>query len=389
MLDLDADQTPRAARDVDGCLGLHRHRDDGRRGVVRADRDDVGLPAERRRDRGPQRADPRAGRDQRRQNGAQPGEAERVEERIVPRVVAPAQQARRRGVGHLGARLAGQPEREQVGDEQGRVGDLEQRRRLGGELVQRVEGQELQAVAFEQLGVRHPFVHRSDAPSRALVAVVERCAEQGALGGAVAARAGGFAVAVPAAQQAVVDRPRVDADARELGFARERGAQPFECRAVQADDVPVQSVAEDDRVVREPRHGRGLEYIGPDASDDHAPARGTEVDRRDRPRLAHARTPDARPVAARPAVAPLPVAPFPFARGRDTPSAVTAVPRVATPRGVDEEAEAAGAAEEAGVGGVAGVGRLGRASAGGIADVIAGMRRRRPSRRECAGPWCG
>ena len=99
---------------------------------------------------------------------------------------------------------------------------------LGGQLVERVERQELQAVAaVELVGARPCACTRSTPAAGALVAVVERLAEQPA-----------------AAQQAVVDRPGVDRRCSP-GPARPRGrrAQPVERRArYSAEDVPVQPV---------------------------------------------------------------------------------------------------------------------------------------------------
>ena len=133
-----------------------------------------------------------------------------------------ADEAGGRGVGLLGAGLTGQPEGDQVGDEQSGVGEVEDRARLGGVLVERVEREELQPVALEELGVRHPFVHRRDAALGARVAVVERVAEQPAV-----------------AQQAVVDGPGVHADAaRSPGSARNASRRPFVAPRVQRRGCP-------------------------------------------------------------------------------------------------------------------------------------------------------
>ena len=154
---------------------------------------------------------------------------------------------------------------DEVGDQQRGVGELEDVAGLGGELVERVERQELQPVALEELGMRHPVVHGLHAEGRAGVAVVERVAEK-----------------APAAQQPVVDGPGVDADARDAGLGAERLAQPLHGRPVERQDVPVQPVGDLHRVVREARDRCRVERVGPDVPDDDPAAGRAEVDRRDR-----------------------------------------------------------------------------------------------------------
>ena len=101
-------------------------------------------------DVGQQGAEAVARRDERGKDAAR--DAERVDELVVPVAVEHAEQPGRRGVGLLGARLAGQPVADEVGDQQRGVGELEELAGLGGELVERVERQELQPVALEELG---------------------------------------------------------------------------------------------------------------------------------------------------------------------------------------------------------------------------------------------
>ena len=139
-------------------------------------------------------------------------------------------------VGHLGADLTGQPVGEQVGDQQQgpRRGQL-RRPRLGGELVDRVDGQLLDPghrVQVRRRDLGQHVAHHAVGPA---VPVVHRVAEQG-----------------PArAEQAVVHAPRVDARAGQLERAGRR-AQPVQHPAVQAQDVPVQRAQHPDRRVREP-----------------------------------------------------------------------------------------------------------------------------------------
>ena len=178
-----------------------------------------------------------------------------------------AQQAGRGRVRLLGARLAGEPEAEQVGDQQGGVGELEEVRRLGGELVQRVEREELQPVAGVELGVRHPLVHAVDAALGAGVAVVERVAEQ-----------------APVPEQAVVDRPRVHADAADRRARRgtpragrsSRRRRARGCSSAgRRRSAPGRSGSARPRSPRACRGRRGRH---------DPPARRAEVDRRDRVR---------------------------------------------------------------------------------------------------------
>ena len=158
VVDLDPDEAPGSARDVGRGIRLHRHRDDRRGGVVRADRGDgrARSRADRGGDVGQQGAEALAGGDERGEDAA--GDAEGPDELVVPGAVQHSEEAGGRGVGLLRAGLAGQPVADQVGDEQGGVGELEDVAGLGGELVERVEREELQPVALEELGVRHPVV---------------------------------------------------------------------------------------------------------------------------------------------------------------------------------------------------------------------------------------
>jgi hypothetical protein len=116
-------------------------------------------------------------------------QAELLGELEVPFLRGDIEQASRRRVGALGDLLAGEEPREEVGHEQHRVGRIGHAL-LAGELVERVERQELQAVAAVQLFEARHVVHGLDAGGGALVAVVEGRAEHAV-----------------AAQQRVVDGP--------------------------------------------------------------------------------------------------------------------------------------------------------------------------------------
>jgi hypothetical protein len=170
-----------------------------------------------------------------------------------------AEQSRGRGVRALGNADAGDPVRDEVGDEQGGLGLG--RAVIRGELVQRGERQELQAVAGVQLGERHSCVHHVDAAGAAFVAVVERLGPQRV-----------------ALQQPVVDRPGVDADALDRGLAAHRLGEAVEDVLHERLEVPVQAVLAPHGPVREPCHLLEFEQIRSDAADHDAPARGAEID---------------------------------------------------------------------------------------------------------------
>jgi hypothetical protein len=235
----------------------HRHTDHGRRGVVRPD-GKHGHPAEPRGRGGlaAHDADLVAGVDEGRQ---QPGRHTDAARELEIPLAAEPEEPRRRGVRALGDLGAREPEREQVGNEQGPVGDLDRpaRRDLGRELIDGVERQVLQAVSGVELGERDARVQRLGRPRVPLVAVVERHPEHRA-----------------APQQRVVDGPRVDADRGDLVDLTE----PGEHAAVELDDVPVQSVGERDGPVREPRDLPHPHLALADLAENH-PARGRpEVD---------------------------------------------------------------------------------------------------------------
>ena len=112
-----ADERPRPARHVREAAMRRGHRDDGRGGVVRADRRDDRRPGESdcRAHLGSERAADRAGRLDRRKQAC--GDVDRVEQRGGPVARADVDEAGRRRVRVLGAQLAGEPEREEVGEQ--------------------------------------------------------------------------------------------------------------------------------------------------------------------------------------------------------------------------------------------------------------------------------
>ena len=212
MLQLDADESPRAARDVGGRLGPHRHGDDGGGGVVRSDRDDLdAVPGpELGRDGRAEAANRLAGTHERANTDA--GRPSLLDELVVPFAGLHAEEPGRRRIRALGEPCARELEPHEIGHEQEGVGDVEASARVGQfgrELVERVERKELQAVAAVELVERRDRVHRLDATPVALVAVVERLGEHAV-----------------AAQERVVDGPGVHADRRDAGSRRNASARP-------------------------------------------------------------------------------------------------------------------------------------------------------------------
>ena len=108
--ELEADERPRAAGDVGEAVGRGGDADDGRGGVVRADRRTTGgaRPAVARRAPRPVARAAAAGRP-----GCRAGRAARLDHCRG----AGVEQAGRRRVGQLGAQLAGEPVGEQVGEQ--------------------------------------------------------------------------------------------------------------------------------------------------------------------------------------------------------------------------------------------------------------------------------
>ena len=206
------------------------------------------------------------------------GEERRVEAEAdhqlgVPGAGGDVEQPGGGGVGALGDVVAGQGGSDQVGDQQDRVG-LGQAA-VGGELVERVEGQVLQAVApvellrADQVGDGGRTLRRPP-----LVAVVERLPEEPAV-----------------AQPAVVDGPGVDADRGERPLGVRRG-QAGDRVVDQRRDVPVQAVLGAHRFVGEPRGGGQPQRVGTHLADHHPAAGGAQVDGREPHRRNAAATPE-------------------------------------------------------------------------------------------------
>ena len=265
---LDADERPRPARDVGEARPAGRDRDDRRRGVVRADvghgrpRREAGLLGDLVADRSEQRARPA----QRREEA--PVVAQRLDQVPRPLPRRRVEQPGRRGVRLLGGGLAGQPVAEQVRDEEHRPGPGE-RLRAGerGQLVERVERQELDAGPLVEARLAGPLVDEVGAGRVAGVAVVPRIGDE-------------HAVAV---EQPEVDAPRVDADARgRLRLAPGGGAQPVEDLAVQPQDVPVEAVGQPDRLVGEAVDLVETQLPRAHPADDDPAARRADIDRDDR-----------------------------------------------------------------------------------------------------------
>ena len=182
-------------------------------------------------------------------------------------------------VGDLRALLAGEPVREQVGDEQQAARRRRAARRPAAATSWNtvLNGCTCSPVRRVQVRRRHlgedPLRHAGGAA----VAVVDGVAEQGAVG----------------VEEPVVDGPGVDADAGEPAGVPGRRAQAVEDAAVQREDVPVQGrgagragpPADPHRGVREPVDLVQLDALLPrrpeHPADDDAPAGRAEVDRRE------------------------------------------------------------------------------------------------------------
>jgi hypothetical protein len=242
------------------------------------------------------------------------------------------------------ATLAGELEPDEVGHEQEGVREVEASARivlLGGELVQRVEGQELQAVPAIELVERCDGVHRLDARRRALVAIVERLAEH-AVG----------------TEEGVVDSPRVHADGGDVGRLAERLREARRDAAIQAGHVPVQARDEPNRIVAEAGDLPDLEgacAATVDAAEDDPSARRAEIDRRDGART-HGRIPVSEERRAE------------RDASRDLPSSVSI--RVRLRRALLDHRRRRALPDQR------------------AAELIAGRRPRRRRRRGCAGPSC-
>ena len=157
---------------------------------------------------------------------------------------------------------------QQVGDQQQPAGRGELGRApAGGELEDGVELQVLEAADPVQLLRRDDGVHGRDRGGVPGVPVVQRVAEQRAVG----------------VEQAVVDRPAVDADPVEPAGVPARGAQPVEDAGVEPQHVPVQGSAGAHRPVREPVRLLQVEPVRADPRDHDPAAGGAQVDGRERP----------------------------------------------------------------------------------------------------------
>ena len=239
LVQLDPDQGPGAGRDVRERIVRGRHPDHRGCGVVRPHRDhgrrggQTGVLGHGR----AEGADRLPWLDQRREQVGR--KVERGEELGRPGAGPGVQQSGGRGVGDLGTPFAGQPEGQQVGQQQGLPGPPPPRPALlGGELVESVERQELQAADRVQLGRVHPGVHVVDDRLGPVVPIRDRLGQQPAVG----------------AQQTVVDRPGVDAQADDVRVTLGQRGEPDQNLLVQAGQVPAKMPVRDGRPVGEAVH---------------------------------------------------------------------------------------------------------------------------------------
>ncbi len=259
-VEFEAGERPGAAGDVGEVLGGRG--DGGDRGgcVVGGDRDHGGVGAQAG-GGGDVRKDGAgvvAGAAQCGQEGRV--QVERGEDRGGPGAGAGVVQARGGGVGHLRADGAGEPVGDQIGQQEQGAGAVEVL--LGGELEDRVERHVLKAGDPVQLTGREAAPDGLDGGGAARVAVVERVAEERAVG----------------VEEPVVDGPAVDADGGEVP-ASGGLAEAVQNALVQAEGVPVQPVRELDGSVVEAVGLGEVEAVTADAADEHPSAGGAEVRR--------------------------------------------------------------------------------------------------------------
>ena len=190
---------------------------------------------------------------------------------FLPRIVALG----RRGDAELADLVAGQPIIEQIGDGQKGLGDLQLRRWLqdhGQELIERVELQELDAGLLEDLLARHAAERLFEHAVGAVVAVVDRVAEQRAA----------------AVEQGEVDAPGVQPDAGDLAavLAAGFGNAGFDV-APQAQHVPVQAVGQAHGAVGEAVHVGQCQPLAIKLAENCAAALRAEVESESVERLCH------------------------------------------------------------------------------------------------------
>ena len=229
-VELDTHEAPRSARDVGEGIAARRNADDRRGRVVRADVDHRRRRGEAGRfgDVVAERPEPVAGVGQ---VGEQPSrEPERVDDVPGPGRRCRVEQAGRGGVRALRRRPAGQPGADEIGDEDHRGCIRERGFGLGRELVERVEGQELQARPRVETVRRHDRVDALDAAGGSLVTVVERLGDELTAG----------------IEQPVIDAPCVDADAGQVVGSGRGMAQSLEDLAPDGGGIPAQPLGRRD-----------------------------------------------------------------------------------------------------------------------------------------------
>ncbi len=182
--------------------------------------------------RGQRRSDAVAGVAQCREQPS--GQTRAVDQGLGPLTGTDVVERRGRRVGPLGADLAGEPERQQIRDQQHRRGGVQRRGRLAQKLVQGVERQVLGARHRVVRGRIDTRVNGGIRPTRARIAIVERRREQATL----------------RVEEAIVDGPRVDAGRCNLA-CRDGRSQTGEDLTVETVDVPVQPIRPVHRIVGE------------------------------------------------------------------------------------------------------------------------------------------
>ena len=263
VIDLDADERPRADAQKDRAVIDQRRRRDCRGGVVSRNRNHARIvEAGGFRRIARERAEQRSRRHDLLEQPVR--NVEPVEEIGRPassrRVVA----LRGRGVCELGRPAAAQQEVEEIGDHEQRARRVERLVAFTGhcrQLEDRVDRQKLDSGALVQLARRHALEDAFDRSRPAGVAIVPRCLDDRTL----------------VVEEGEVDRPRVDCE-RIDGRIATGGSQSVEDVSVQLFHVPVERAGTLDRIVGKPVDLIHLELGAVEPSDGDTPALCAEID---------------------------------------------------------------------------------------------------------------
>src|SRR4029079_9420758 len=150
-----------------------------------------------------------------------------------------------------------------------------------GELIQRVERQELQAIALVQGVGRDPGVDRLHSPLMARVPIRDRGSEQRPI----------------AIQEAAVDAPSIDPDTLQVVSASRRRAKAGKDLSILTERGPTEALRQLHGLVRKSMDFLEQQRVRSDVADDHPPGRRAEIDGADRSFGAHLRNAAATPAS--------------------------------------------------------------------------------------------